>query len=175
MDRHPCGQPADIVAARAAPTAMERWAEAVDANLAEVDKHQVHGAQVPDLDSALSNAAIAEPAFRLIVKDGALYVDTKHGPVKITVDPDATVETPRVITTCPGYNAVFHIDPDPADLAQRQAERVVEHQRREMQERAIRGAVHAAGARPDGFDQRQVDAARAVLLAPVPRRYPRAR
>lgn len=56
---------ADIAAARAAPTTMERWAEAVDANLAEVDKHQVHGAQVPDLDAALSNAALADtPAVR---------------------------------------------------------------------------------------------------------------
>jgi hypothetical protein len=43
---------ADIAAARAAPTDQENWAEMMDANMAEVDKHQVHGAQVPDIDAA---------------------------------------------------------------------------------------------------------------------------
>lgn len=78
-----------------------------------------------------------------------------------------------VICTTPGYNGVFHIEPDPPDLAERRAARVAEHQRREMQERAARGAVHAAATRPDGFDQHQVDAAKAALLASAPPRYPR--
>lgn len=35
--------------------------------------------------------------------------------------------------------------------------------------------ISAAPRRPDGFDQHQVDAAKAALLAPAPPRYPRAR
>lgn len=92
-------------------------------------------------------------------------------------------ETPRVVTTCPGYNAVFHIEPDPPDLAERQATRVAEHQRREAERgpfdydvpdySGILKAPYEQPARPDGFDQRAVDAARAALLAPAPPRYPR--
>lgn len=37
----------------------------------------------------------------------------------------------------------------------------------------LSGAVLASQRRPDGFDQRQVDAAKAALLAPAPPRYPR--
>lgn len=39
----------------------------------------------------------------------------------------------------------------------------------------LSGAVLATPRRPDGFDQRQVDAARAALLASAPPRYPRTR
>lgn len=44
---------------------------------------------------------------------------------------------------------------------------------RESYERC--GIPMAPAPRPDGFDQRQVDAARAALLAPAPPRYPRSR
>jgi hypothetical protein len=100
-----------------------------------------------------------EPAFRLFNQDGSLYVDTKHGPIKVTADP--SVETPRIITTCPGYNGMFHIP--------------VRFDNEVMA--AVEGDVGCFDppARPDGFDQRQVDAARAALLAPVPPRYPRNR
>lgn len=90
----------------------------------------------------------------------------------------------KISTTCPGYNAVFRIEPDPPDLAERRAARVAEHQEQERRGPfdydvpSYEGILKApyeqtAVSRSDGFDQHQVDAAKAALLAPAPPRYPR--
>lgn len=144
--------------------------------------------QVEHLATPIKVRSPGEPAFRLFEQDGALFVDTQAGPIKITADPtlrpneiafvqpvageafrgvdrSATPEklsgavlqksapaqpgkqwVAPVICEHPGYNAVFQIDPDPPPTT-----------------------------RPDGFDQRQVDACKAALLAPAPPRYPRTR
>lgn len=109
--------------------------------------------------------------------------------VEETIEKQVKHLTTPIVTTCPGYNGVFHIDPDPPDLADRQAARVAEHQCREAEQLAsgpfdydvphYDGILKApyeqpAAGRPDGFDQGQIDAAKAALLAPVPPRYPRA-
>lgn len=124
--------------------------------------------------------ATPEPAFRLFEQDGALFVDTPSGPVKITTDP----------TVRPGEVRFVQPATVPPEL--------LEQRDRQMRETYERCGVDPAKlqksapaqpgkqwvtpvvyedrpARPDGFDQRAVDAAKAALLAPAPPRYPRAR
>lgn len=80
-------------------------------------------------------------------------VDTAHGPIKITADPTPNLES--VDDTMRPRRGPFDYDvPDYSGILKEPYEQP---------------------ARPDGFDQRQVDAARAALLAPAPPRYPRIR
>lgn len=129
-------------------------------------------------------SALEIERYRLREQGGALYIDTEHGPIKVTADPTLRVDEIRLDNGV----GVFHIEPDPPDLAERQAARVAEHQRREAGYMPLKSApsIPAAPAalgrpipgidtRPDGFDQHQVDAARAAMLAPAPPRYPRSR
>jgi hypothetical protein len=85
----------------------------------------------------------------------------------------------------PVQDGVFHIEPDPPDIAQRQAARVLQRQQEERmrflatgtpgKQWAVPSVYEERPTRADGFDQRQVDAARAALLAPASPRYPRSR
>jgi hypothetical protein len=182
-----------------------------------------------------------EPALRLTAKDGALYVDTKHGPVKVTADPTVPRDEVRFEHTIlsadldamlaeyertrpgprppidfaklqkapaqPGRQWVEPVVYEPGskqrdaftqavsravavqDLAQ-QGHITLEEARSLMQApqtpvrldnevmTATEGDMSCFDPpprRPDGFDQRQVDVARAALLAPAPPRYPRTR
>lgn len=105
----------------------------------------------------------AGEAFSLRSTDGALYVDTPNGPIRITSDP--TVRPGQAVFSLPpgGWrmapsaigelakvpddkefardylgewkpvvNGMFHIEPDPPDLAQRQAARVLARQQEEI-------------------------------------------
>lgn len=156
-----------------------------------------------------------EPAFRLFEQDGELHLDTKHGPFRVTsgtvtpeqisrlredrrraiIGVDLGSEPSRhVVVTGRAPDGVFHIEPDPPDLAQLQAKLADKHREietalqtaadtramfrgvdRSATPEKLSGAVIASLRRPDGFDQHQVDAARAALLAPAPPRYPRPR
>lgn len=196
-DRHPDSVIAQVVEETIAkhcksgvPSA--RIADAiVSDSLDRMVEHLTKPIERPPIDWAKLQKAPAQP--------GRKWVE----PVEYRIGEDEMqTETPRVVTTCPGYNGVFHIEPDPPDLAQRRAARVAEHQRHEMQEQPARcqcqmRAMHLTklvggryrcalcdleieehcqpGWRPDGFDQRQLDAAKAALLAPAPPRYPRSR
>lgn len=178
-DRHP-----DSVIAQVVEETIEKWIAHLATPIA------VRGPYAP-------LPAPSEPAFRLFEQDGALYVDTKAGPVKITADPTLRLNEVRLDNGV----GVFHIEPDPPDLAQRQAARVAERMAKEgalciepwmkpapvapellaQRDRMVTESYERCGlpavpaGRPDGFDQHQVDAARAALLAPATPRYPRPR
>jgi len=145
-----------------------------------------------------------EPAFRMCEQDGALYVDTKDGPIKVTADPTVRSDEVRFAQPAPIPESVIAARDElvrrtheamgiPADVfrgvdrsatpaklsgatlqksapatpSKQWVTPLVYEDRPELELAPLR--------RPDGFDQRQVDAARAALLAPAPPRYPRAR
>jgi len=126
------------------------------------------GAEVGGILHVVMGCYYFHRPFSMREQGGALYIDTKHGPIKVTADP--TLRPDEIAFAQPGAGqADYHLPAaggwklpegcSPARVAYREP---------------IRQFKVDLG-RPDGFDQRQVDAARTALLAPASPRYPRSR
>jgi hypothetical protein len=179
MDRHPCGQPADIDAALSNAAIAETPAVRETGGRADIGCGD-HVRWRPTIESPWGGMIIEGIAERVCERaDGTrrltvLRVTAVHRGTSLG-ERGFALGSLVDVTVAPGTVVVLH-----RGAASRAAAVHDLAQQGHITSEQARGLMKAPQmlepvGRPDGFDQRQVDAARAALLAPAPRRYPRTR